>query len=215
MPTPPAAPYQAPEYSRTTIRSYEYEAASYNAEISPHPPAAIEAALRRMLDIVEPGGTVLEVGSGPGRDADYIESQAVKVRRTDATQAFISLQAARGKHVETLNLISDDLGGPYDAVLAMCVLIHVDRALTSAVLGKVATALRPGGAFLVSVREGTGERYDHEYHMTYWSRDEFAGLLTDAGLRVAWEERRTDCDDHTWLTFLAKKAAARPEGHGW
>jgi SAM-dependent methyltransferase len=91
---------------------------------------------------------VLEIGSGSGRDADFIESLGGKVRRTDVTQAFLDLQAERGKHGERLNVLTDALGGPYDAVLAICVLIHIERADTDRVLRKVRKALRPGGAFL-------------------------------------------------------------------
>jgi len=157
-----------------------------------------------MVEHVPPGGLVLEMGSGPGRDADFVESLGAKVRRTDATQAFLDLQAARGKHGERLNLLTDNLGGPYDAVLAMCVLIHIERGHTGRVLGKIWKALRPGGAFLVSVWEGTGET-GGDYHMTYWSRAAFAARLTAARLTVEWDSRRVDSDGDTSLTFLARR----------
>jgi predicted TPR repeat methyltransferase len=82
-------------------------------------------------------------------------------------------------------VIADDLGGPYDAVLAMCVLMRVGRGQIDAVLRKVAGALRPGGAFLVSVREGSGE-VSGDYHTCFWSRAGFAERLAAAGLRLAW-----------------------------
>ncbi len=151
-----------------------------------------------------PGGVVLEVGSGPGIDADLVESLGAKVRRTDATQAFRDLQTARGKHVEPLNVLTDNLGGPYDAVLAMHVLIHIERAHTDRVLRKIWKALRPGGAFLVAMWEGTGETAG-DYHMTYWSRDEFVARLTAAGFTVEWESRVAGSDGDTSLTFLVRR----------
>ncbi|WP_166659089.1 hypothetical protein [Labedaea rhizosphaerae] len=39
-----------------------------------------------------------------------------------------------------------------------------------------------------------------------WQRDEFVVHLAAAGLAVEWEYRHTDCDEHTWLTFLGKAA---------
>lgn len=190
--------------SRRTIRSYEGFAREYNGLVSARPPRSVAAALRRMAKRVPPGGLVLEVGSGPGRDADFVESLGSKVRRTDATQAFLDLQAERGKHGDRLNLLSDRLGGPYDAILAMCVLIHIDRAHTDGVLRKVTRALRPGGGFLVSVREGTGETPGN-FHMTYWTRTAFVARLDRAGLKVEWDGRRVDSDRDTWLTFLARR----------
>lgn len=194
----------APTISRRTIRSYESFAPEYNTLISPLPPPETEAALRRLVDLARPGGTVLEIGSGPGRDADFLESLGVTVRRTDATQAFLDLQAQRGKHGELLDVRTDELGGPYDAVLAMCVLHHIERDLTDSVLGKIAGALRPDGGFLVSVREGTGETTG-DYHRSLWSRAEFADRLAAAGLQVTWDTHDRDSDGDPWSTFLARK----------
>jgi len=143
--------------NRQTISSYEDYAEQYDAIVRHVPNPREQAALKRLVAIAGTGGQILEVGSGPGYDADFLESLGVNVRRTDATQRFLELQAARGKHGELLDLITDDLGGPYDAVLALCVLIHVPRDQTDQVLAKIAGSLRPGGAFLVSMRNGDGE----------------------------------------------------------
>jgi 2-polyprenyl-3-methyl-5-hydroxy-6-metoxy-1,4-benzoquinol methylase len=157
-----------------------------------------------MMTHVPAGGLILEVGSGSGRDADYIESLGGKVRRTDATQAFLDLQAERGKQAELLNLLTDTLGGPYDAILAICVLIHIERAQTDRILRKVRKALRPGGVFLASMWEGAGQT-DGRYHMTYWSRTAFAARLTAAGLTVEWDNRTVARDGDMLLTFLARR----------
>jgi chemotaxis methyl-accepting protein methylase len=98
---------------------------------------------------------------------DTLEMAAKRVRRrTDAPQAFLDAQRARGRHVERLNVLTDPLGGPCDAILAICVLIHIERTQTDRALGKIWKALRPGGALLVAVWEGTGETAG-DYHMTY------------------------------------------------
>lgn len=191
--------------NRRTIAAYEKYAVRYAEAVAPDPADGVSTELRRLVNVVRPGATVLEVGSGPGWDADQVESLGVSVRRTDVTQAFLELQAERGKHAELLDVLTDDLGGPYDAVMALCVLLHIDRELTDTVLGKVAGALRPDGAFLVSVREGTGELWESsDYHVVLWSRTAFGTRLAAAGLRVEWSAR-TVHSDGPWLTFLAKK----------
>jgi hypothetical protein len=148
-------------------------------------------ALRRLLDAVPAGGTVLEVQSGPRSDADLLEAHGVTVRRTDVT--------------------SDDLGGPYDAVLALAVLQHVDRALVPGVLGRVARALAPGGAFLVSVREGEGEQWgvgdSGDPRVTVlWREPDLCDALEDAGFGLAWRSWGEDSEESRWLTFLARAA---------
>ncbi|MCR6475755.1 class I SAM-dependent methyltransferase [Variovorax sp. ZS18.2.2] len=198
-----------PSKNDEAIRSYESSAEAYARQIDPHPPAEREAALRRLAAAVQPGAAVLEVGSGTGRDADFLETLGLKVRRTDATRAFLELQMQRGKRAELLNILTDDFGGPCDAVLALCVLLHVERDLTDRVLHKVAGALRPGGAFLVSVRDETGAAGDRR-NLTFWDRAGFAARLEAAGLRVDWDDRHTDEDGDTWLTFLAGKTGDGP-----
>ena len=191
--------------SRRTIESYEGYADRY-AQIRRGPDDKEEAALRQVASIAGLGGHVLEIGSGPGYDADILETLGVKVRRTDATQRFLDLQAARGKPGDRLDVITDPLGGPYDAVVAQYVLFHVPRDHIDRVLAKIAAALRPRGAFLVSMREG-----DHEtggaYHEVYWRRNDFAARLKAAGLITLWDDVSLGSDEVTWNTFLTRKAA--------
>lgn len=190
--------------NRRTIQSYTESVREYDAKVSARPPRHIAGPLRRMMTCVPPGGLVLEVGSGTGRDADFIESLGGRVRRTDATQAFLDLQAERGKHGVRLNLLTDALGGPYDAIVAICVLIHIERADTDRVLRKIRRALRPGGVFLAAVWEGTGQT-DGRYHMTYWSRTAFGARLAKAGLTVVWDCRRVARGGDMLLTYLARR----------
>jgi 2-polyprenyl-3-methyl-5-hydroxy-6-metoxy-1,4-benzoquinol methylase len=132
--------------TQRTVQAYEGFAREYDALVDAKRPPHIQDALRRLVQCLPPGGSVLEIGSGSGRDADVVESLGAIVRRTDAAQAFLDLMAERGKKADLLNVVTDELGGPYDGVLAMAVLIHVDREQTDAVLRKIHAALKPGGA---------------------------------------------------------------------
>ncbi|RIX82313.1 class I SAM-dependent methyltransferase [Acidovorax cavernicola] len=193
-----------------TIASYEASARDYNAIVAGHRPPEIEDALRRMMQCVPAGGTVLEIGSGTGQDADLVESLGGVVRRTDAVQAFLDLQAERGKEGELLNVVTDALGGPYSAILAMCVLIHVDRAQIAPVLCKVFDALTPGGVFLAAMRIGEGETQG-DYQTVYWAKDSFAEALATAGLQMQWDSQWIGRDRVTWANFLACRPRQRTQ----
>ncbi|NEJ69761.1 methyltransferase domain-containing protein [Rhizobium phaseoli] len=190
--------------TQRTISSYEECADDYSRIVDPFPSPSLEAALRQVAIAAGKGGRILEIGSGPGWDADFLETQGVLVRRTDATQRFLELQAARGKQGEFLNVITDELGGPYDAVIALCVLIHVPRDQTGQVLEKIAATLRPGGVFLVTMRDGDGET-SGAYHMTYWRRDDFALCIKAAGMDLEWDAYRMGRNNEEWNTFYARK----------
>jgi 2-polyprenyl-3-methyl-5-hydroxy-6-metoxy-1,4-benzoquinol methylase len=200
--TKPTAPF--PANADRTVQSYENFAREYDALVDAKRPPHIEDALRRLVQCLPMGGSVLEIGSGTGRDADFIESLGVLVRRTDVTRAFLDLMAERGKQADRLDVVTDELGGPYDGVLAMGVLIHVDRAQTDAVLRKIHAALKPGGAFLVAMRKGEGETGGN-YHTVLWTADGFAARLAAAGLSLAWNAESLGRDGNEWVTFLARR----------
>jgi SAM-dependent methyltransferase len=197
--------------NRRTIDSYEQIAREYADDTAPDSSGAAAFSgegLRRLVDAVPAGGTALEVGSGPGWDADFVESQGVAVRRTEVAEAFIDFQAARGKQVEKLDVTCDELGGPYDAVMALAVLQHVDRAEIPSLLRRVAAALQPGGVFLVAIREGAGELWEvgdsgNRYYIVLWDESAFRALLGDAGLGVEW--RFSGGGSENWLMLLARK----------
>ena len=197
-----------------TVGSYERIARDYADDTAPGPDGTRAfggEALRRLLAAIPAGGSALEVGSGPGWDADVLEANGVAVRRTDVTRAFIDLQAARGKVVERLDVTTDELGGPYDAVLALAVLQHVERPEMPALVGRVAAALAPGGAFLVSLREGDGEQWEvgdsgNPYFTVLWREMDFCDVLEDAGLELDWRSATEDSEESPWLTFLARRS---------
>ena len=195
--------------NRQTVESYERCARDYAHATAPQVSSAATTPLHLFLQELAPGCDVLEIGSGPGWDADFLEEHGAVVRRTDITQSFLAFQHEREKAAERLDVITDELGGPYDGVVALYVLQHIDRSLVDAILRKVADALRSTGIFLVALREGAGELCERGadgsvYHITLWSLAEFKRRLEGVGLRTEWVVRSTD-NEGDWMTWLAKK----------
>ncbi len=189
-----------------TVESYEQIADDYARETAGA--GVLSGGLTRLAETV-PAGHVLEIGSGPGWDADALEEAGLTVRRTDITQAFIEFQRARGKVVDRLDAINDDVGGPYDAVVTLHVLQHVEQDDLPAVLTKVAGALRPGGRFLVSIPLGEGAGWEvgesgNRYYRALRSEAEFIAALAQAGLKSEWTERSVHDEETGWLCVLAQ-----------
>ena len=188
-----------------TVESYEGIADDYARQTTGA--RVLSGGLTRLAEVA-PAGHVLEIGSGPGWDADALEEAGLNVRRTDITQAFIDFQRARGRQADRLDAINDDFGGPYDAVVALHVLQHVEPSDLSAVLAKVAEALRPGGRFLVSIPLGEGAGWEvgesgAPYYRALRSEADFLTALGDVGLRPEWTERSVQHEERGWLCVLA------------
>lgn len=182
---------------------------NYAAETD-HPPTPDHVeALDRLVASVGPGGQVLEVASGPGWDADRLEAMGLRVRRTDLSDGFIALQRERGREIDRLDLIADDLGGPWDGLVALYVIQHVGRELVDGVIGRVAGALRPGGTLLMSFQEGKGERTtqadEGPYQVVRWREAEMIDCLSRHGLVVAWRSV-FDGREGVWITVIAHRS---------
>jgi 2-polyprenyl-3-methyl-5-hydroxy-6-metoxy-1,4-benzoquinol methylase len=193
-----------PSANARTVESYEEIAAEYARETSGN--RVLAPALARLAEAV-PAGRALEIGSGPGWDADQLEDAGLTVRRTDITQAFIDLQRARGKQADRLDAINDDLGGPYDAVVTLHVLQHVEPEDLPTVLSKVAGALRPGGRFLVSIPRGEGAGWEvgesgSPYYRALRTKEQFIDALQAAGFTPEWSDQSPH--DTGWLVVLAQ-----------
>ncbi|WID96203.1 methyltransferase domain-containing protein [Bosea vestrisii] len=195
----------------STLAGYEGCADDYAETTAPKPEAGDQPALVELLKAVEPGNCLLEIGSGPGWDADWLEERGLAVRRTDGAESFVHFQASRGRNAERLDVIRDPLGGPYDGVLALYVLQHVERGVLPAVLEKIAQALRDDGAFLFSIREGEGETVEigskgNEYYVAQWQRSELVSVLAALGLGLFWSHS-FEGSEGRWLIALFRKGA--------
>lgn len=198
-----------PSPNARTVESYELIADDYARETAGSS-RVLSGGLDRLVATM-PGAHVLEIGSGPGWDADTLEEAGLTVLRTDVTQAFLDGQRSRGKTVERLDAIADDLGGPFDAVVALHVLQHVEADDLVTVLAKVAGALRPGGGFLVSIPLGDDAGFEigesgRSYYRALRTEADFVATLARAGFTVEWRERSVESGEAEdgWLCLLAR-----------
>jgi SAM-dependent methyltransferase len=197
-----------------TRAAYDRDAASYR-DGTIELPDTVREALDAFAAAVGAGGRVLEIGSGPGRDARELEARGVSVRRTDVTPAFVELMRAEGHPADVLDPLTDDLadperpGLPYDGVWANACLLHVNRDDLPVLLRRVGEATRPGGPIAVSVKEGDGEGWvQHGHvsaprHFVYWREGPLRELLEGAGWQVLAVRRQEGLRGEHWLELSA------------
>lgn len=168
----------------TTLASYEAGVDRYLEHSCPPGPDMVRY-LDRYADLVG-SGRVLELGSGPGWDALHLEARGVRVTRSDATPAFLTRLRAAGHDALHLDVRTDDLGGPWDGLLADAVLLHLDRAQLEELLRSARRAVTAGGVLGFTLKEGDGsawttDKLDHPRHFTYWREPALREVLTRTG----------------------------------
>lgn len=192
-----------------TLRTYEQVADSYAAHRpAPHP--AVVAFLDRVARLVG-GGTVLELGSGPGVDADYLERHGVRITRSDAAVAFVQRLRRRGHRALRLDIRTDAFGGPWDGVLANAVLLHLTAAQLTDVVARLTAAVRPGGVLALTLKEGDGDgwttaKVDRPRYFRYWREGPIRAVLDAAGWSTESVEHVAGPQDD-WLYVIARAPA--------
>lgn len=193
-----------------TVAAYENYARRYAANVSPQPSEAGASALRRLADMLPSGGRVLDIGSGPGWDADFLEGLGVRVHRTDVTESFRQFQTERGKQCDALDVLKDEIADTHDGILMLCVLQHFERTELDGVLHKLVNALTDQGAMLLSHPVGEDELWEHtasgDYRVVRWSSAALDERLRRSGFVVAWDKSE-DGDEGPWRTVLARKTS--------
>ncbi|PVG82056.1 class I SAM-dependent methyltransferase [Nocardioides gansuensis] len=199
-----------------TVQAYDADAARYAAETR-ELPESVRRALDEIVGRLPSGARVLEIGSGGGRDAAYLEEHGLRVRRTDITPGFVALLREQGHQADVLDPLTDDLAspeGPYDAVWASASLLHVARTDLGTVLARLAEATRPGGLLRISLKEGDGEAWSTHGAIsaprlfTYWREEDLRRLADASG----WVDVAVDhvmagrTELQPWLEITAVRA---------
>lgn len=193
-----------------TLSAYETHADLYAERTT----SECSHLVNELLGMTPPGSSVLELGSGPGRDASAIEDAGLIVDRTDGAASFVERLREEGHAARVLNFYAADFGGPYDAVYAHAVLLHVTRDRLPEVLRVALRAVRAGGILAASFKMGDGDAWslqklDSPRHFTYWQQDELRRAVALSGweiVRIA--ESTTMVSTERWITVVAR----HPEG---
>lgn len=169
--------------------------------------AAHQAFLEQLVSELPAGGSVLEIGAGSGRDADWLEAHGLTVRRTDGCAAFVAALREQGHEAELLNVLLDPLPSGFDAVYANAVLLHLEADDLPAVLTRLAGSA-PLLAFTVKVGEGAGwstAKTGLPRFFQYWTEESLRSVLARSPWQVGSLEQRPGLSEE-WLMAICRTA---------
>lgn len=193
-----------------TLQSYQDKTQEY---IDGTPPIddVLKEWLNESLGFISKDGKILEVGSGFGRDAEYIREQGFDIECSDAVSNFVELLQNKGFKARMLDLLRDEIESGYDMVLADAVLLHFTPAEAEAVTQKIYAALPKSGIFALRMKQGNGpvwteEKLGEPRYFYYWNANELKDMLTGCGFEwMNMTESFTKHNNATWMHIIVRK----------
>ena len=190
-----------------TLQAYEDHLDDYVAANKLVPVGEYKDWINRTLALVPKEGIILELGSGDGRDATFIQGLGYHIVPTDAAQSFVNLLNEKGFKAQKLNALTDDYGSNYDMVFANAVFLHFTPGQFKEVLSKVKKSLKPGGVLAFSVKKGKGSHWSTKYleaprFFQFWEQPELQNMLEAEDFTITEMSERTG-SKATWLHAIA------------
>lgn len=194
-----------------TLLAYENHVAEYIEQTSQEVEGAAKEWIDSALVDLPSNAKLLELGSAFGRDAAYIASKGYSIECTDAAENFVSYLRDKGFHARLFNVITDELDGQYDLILASAVMLHFTREELALALRKLCDSLNPRGRLAISLKRGEGDAWSTEKlgaprYFCYWEAEDLEPVLGAAGFaRWTIDDPRSKGNHVAWLYVVATK----------
>ena len=158
-------------------------------------------------------GSVLNVGSGPGRDGLMLQEKGLTLTCVDASKAMVELSTARG-----LTSVEGDFmhlpfkDESFDGVWSYTALLHIPKSEVGKAIEEIVRVLKPNGTFGLGLIEGEGESYRESSGVgqprwfAYYQEPEMLDLLASHGFEMKVHSRFQP-KSKPYLHFLGHKKA--------
>jgi SAM-dependent methyltransferase len=174
-----------------------------------------------MLDVLPDGATVLELGCGAGIPTTQRLAERFAVTGVDSSRQQIALARRNVPRATFIHADMTALAIPpatFDAVCAFYAFGHVPREEHAALLGQIATWLRPGGLLVASFsNDGSAGEIEDDWlgapmYFSGYDAETNARLVRDAGLQIvtARPETAEEFGRPTTFFWIVARSASEP-----
>lgn len=147
--------------------------------------------LDQFIKMLAEKATVLDLGCGSGRDAEYLSNAGLNVIGVDLSEGLINEARKRRSNIDfrVMDLEKLDFSeNSFDGIWSKLTILHVDRDTLPGILKNLHKILKPGGVLFIETKAGEGEAYekvsfkdDEERLFVYYELDELKKLFENSG----------------------------------
>ncbi|TSC52325.1 MAG: hypothetical protein LiPW41_536 [Parcubacteria group bacterium LiPW_41] len=177
-----------------TIATYDKHFEDYRKEVQDFwlhfPQETISAFVSRLQ-----GKKVLDIGSGPGDDAQILKKNNLEVICVDGSLSMVNKTKELGfESYQKYFREIDFPDGSFDGIWAYTSLLHVSSEEASEVVGKIYQMLKSGGVFLIGMIEGEFEGdkeswEQSERYFKFYTEKELTDMVSHWGFKRVYQER--------------------------
>ena len=174
--------------------------------------ADLSAQYQFFLGHLAPGGKLLDLGCGSGRDSAYFASLGFAVTAVDGSEALCKrVKAHYGIDAQCIRFEALDFAEEFDAIWACASLLHVAKSEIDFVMEKMKRALKDRGIMYVSFKYGENEREKDGRFFSDYTEESLIQLLERHGFTI--EEIFVSCDvrkereGERWVNAMVRKIA--------
>jgi len=199
-----------------TLSYYEENASKLSKR---YESADVTTIHHRLLKTFTPNSTLLEIGCGSGRDANFMLKKGYNVTAIDGSQKMIDeakrIHPTLKPHLFTMQLPYDLDFEPnsFDGVYSIATLMHLTKEEIYQTIKNIHTLLKEKGKFLFSIsieRDDTDQNNKdlHQRLFTSFSQRDWVNICKNYGLNHLHAEVTKDGLNRSgivWLTCIVEK----------
>lgn len=192
-----------------TIATYNQLAQAYDEETIDFWKAFPRSFIQAFVNASGPN--ILNIGSGPGRDARLLQSVGKNVVCLDASQTMIDMCQARGLTTVLADFNHIPFGdATFNGAWAYTSLVHIPKSEIDQPLQEIHRILKPNGIFAIGNHEGDFEGYKESSGVSlprwfsYYQKNELVNIITKHGFSLIHSETFQP-GTKTYLNLIFKK----------
>ena len=193
-----------------TIEIYNKNAKEF---IKRYEKADMSALQRLMIEYLEPGSKVLDIGFGSGRDLAFLKDHGMEIWGIDPAENFVKNAKKRFADIADRFAVSGlpNLSLPehfpekFDAILLIAVWMHIPKEKQIESARKICALLKKGGKIVLSY--SIGSRSDDERFFEDLDSEKVSTMFKEHGCNKIHENSNRDGlgrDSITWITEIYK-----------